>query len=63
MLDHDMRSESAEAVFRHKFSRKLTARGYRGAEMDRKVDELMRAPVRFKLDLNDEPSVSDTQPT
>lgn len=61
MLDHEIRSQDAEAVFRHKFRQKLAAQGYQGIDLDRKVEELMRAPVRFRLDLNDEPSVPDTQ--
>ena len=63
MLDHDVQSESADAVFRHKFRKRLAARGYQGAELDRKVEELMNAPVRFRLDLNEEPSARDVQPS
>jgi hypothetical protein len=63
MLGHDIQSEDAEAVFRHKFRQKLAARGYAGAELDRKVDELMRAPVRFRLDLDEEPSAQEVLPS
>jgi hypothetical protein len=56
MLDDKVASEDAEAVFRRKFREKLTARGYRGADLDRKVEELMSAPVRFRLDLSEDPS-------
>ena len=58
MLDSDVRHETAEAVFRRKFRPKLTACGYRGPELDRKVEELMDAPVRFKLDLSDDASAA-----
>jgi hypothetical protein len=61
MLDHDVQSEGAEAVFRHKMRQKLATRGYQGAELDRKVDEFMKAPVRFRLDLDEEPSARDMQ--
>lgn len=61
MLSHDTQSDGAEAVFRHKFRQKLAARGYQGAELDRKVDELMTAPVRFRLDLDEAPSTRDAQ--
>ncbi|HEY1931788.1 MAG TPA: hypothetical protein VGG99_07250 [Acetobacteraceae bacterium] len=59
MLEHDVQPEAAEAVFRRKFRQKLVARGYQGAELDRKVEELMNAPVRFRLDLNEESSAPD----
>jgi len=59
MPDQDIQSEAAEVVFRRKFCRKLAARGYAGAELDRKVEELMNAPVRFRLDLNEDPSARD----
>ena len=55
MLEDKVQSEEAEAVFRRKFREKLLARGYRGAELDRKVEELMSAPVRFRLDLSEDP--------
>jgi hypothetical protein len=61
MLDQDVQSEGAEAVFRSKFRQKLAARGYQGAELDRKVEELMNAPVRFRLDLDDGPPSRDLQ--
>ncbi|MGA3398252.1 MAG: hypothetical protein ABSC95_03450 [Acetobacteraceae bacterium] len=56
MLHHEVKSDDAEAVFRRKFRLKLAARGYQGDELDRKVEELMSAPVRFRLDLDQEPS-------
>jgi hypothetical protein len=59
MPDHDVQSEAAEAIFRRKFRQTLAARGYAGAELDRKVEELMNAPVRFRLDLNEDPSARD----
>ena len=59
MLEHDVRPEAAESVFRRKFRQKLAARGYQGAELDRKVEELMSAPVRFRLDLSEEPTTAD----
>jgi hypothetical protein len=55
MLEDDVHTEDAEAVFRRKFREKLAARGYRGADLDRKVEELMSAPVRFRLDLSEDP--------
>jgi|GEM_PF-3179052 len=58
MLDSDVRPETAEAVFRRKFRQKLAARGYQGPALDRKVDELMDAPVRFELDLTDDASAA-----
>jgi len=61
MLDHEVQSEGAETVFRNKFRQKLAARGYQGAELDRKVEELMNAPVRFRLDLDDDPPSRDIQ--
>ena len=61
MPDQDMQPEPAEAVFRRKFRQKLAARGYAGVELDRKVEELMNAPVRFQLDLNEDPSAQDMQ--
>ncbi len=61
MLDQDVQSEGAEAVFRHKFRQKLAPRGYQGSEMDRKVEEFMNAPVRFRLDLDEESSAQDVQ--
>jgi hypothetical protein len=54
MLEDDVHAEDAEAVFRRKFREKLAARGYRGADLDRKVEELMSAPVRFRLDLSED---------
>jgi hypothetical protein len=60
MLDHDVQSEDAEAVFRRKFRQKLTDRGYQGAELDRKVEELMNSPVRFQLALDEDPSAPET---
>jgi len=59
MLDHDAQSEGADAVFRRKFRQKLSARGYQGTELDRKVEELMNAPVRFRLDLEEDPSAPE----
>ena len=59
MLEHDIQHEAAEAVFRRKFRQKLAARGYQGAELDRKVDETMNAPVRFRLDLREETQSED----
>jgi hypothetical protein len=59
MPDRNVQAVGAEAVFRDKFRRKLAARGYQGAELDRKVEELMNAPVRFRLDLDEEPSAQD----
>jgi hypothetical protein len=61
MPDQDIQPEAAEAVFRRKFRQKLAARGYVGAELDRKVEELMNAPVRFQLELNEDPSAQDMQ--
>jgi hypothetical protein len=61
MLNHDVQSEDAAAVFRHKFRQKLAARGYQGAELDRKIEELMNAPVRFRLDLDESRSVGNLQ--
>lgn len=55
MLEDDVHAEDAEAIFRRKFRVKLAARGYRGAELDRRVEELMSAPVKFRLDLGDDP--------
>jgi hypothetical protein len=55
MLEDKIQTEDAEAVFRRKFREKLAARGYRGADLDRKVEKLMTAPVRFRLDLSEEP--------
>jgi hypothetical protein len=54
MLDDDVHAEDAKVVFRRKFREKLAGRGYRGAELDRRVDELMNAPVRFSLDLSED---------
>ena len=59
MLGQDVRSEGADAVFRRKFREKLAARGYRGADLDCKTEELMNAPVRFRLDLGDETPDAD----
>lgn len=59
MLDHDVQPEAAEAVFGRKLRQKLAARGYQGAELDRKLEELMNAPVRFRLDLSEDRSASD----
>jgi hypothetical protein len=59
MPDRDVQSEPAEAVFRRKCRQKLAARGYAGAELDRKVEEFMNAPIRFRLDLNEDPSTRD----
>jgi hypothetical protein len=56
MLHEHVQAEDAETVFRRKFRQKLTARGLRGEELDRKVEELMNAPVRFRLDLDETPS-------
>jgi hypothetical protein len=56
VLEDKVQSEDAEAVFRRKFREKLAARGYRGEDLDRKVEELMSAPVRFSLDLSEDPS-------
>lgn len=50
MLHDAMQAKNAETVFRCKFRQKLAARGLRGEELDRKVEELMNAPVRFRLD-------------
>ena len=50
MLDREVQSEGAEAVSRRKFRQKLATHGYQGDELDRKVEELMQAPVRFRLD-------------
>ena len=61
MLDHDVQSAGADSVFRNKFRQKLAARGYQGAELDRKVEELMNAPVRFRLDLDDDQPPGDVQ--
>ena len=61
MPDQEIQSEAAEAVFRRKFRQKLAARGYAGAELDRKVEELMNAPVRFQLDLDEDPLAQDMQ--
>jgi len=61
MPDQDIQPEAAEVVIRRKFRQKLAARGYAGAELDRKVEELMNAPVRFQLDLNEDPSAQDMQ--
>jgi hypothetical protein len=61
MPDQDIQSEAAEIVFRRKFRQKLAARGYAGAELDRKVEELMNAPVRFQLDLDEDPAAQDMQ--
>jgi hypothetical protein len=55
MLEDAVHAEGAEAVFRRKFREKLAARGYRGAELDRRIEELMGASVRFRLDLNKDP--------
>ena len=58
MLEHDVQPGTAEAVFERKLRQKLAARGYQGAELDRKLDELMNAPVRFRLDLSEESSAT-----
>jgi hypothetical protein len=63
MLDHEVRSDDAETVFRHKFRVKLAARGYQGVELDRKVEELMNAPVRFRLDLDEGPLAHPAAPS
>jgi hypothetical protein len=52
-LTEESPAEDAETVFRRKFREKLAARGYQGEELDRKVEEVMNAPVRFRLDLDD----------
>lgn len=52
-LTEDSPIEDAETVFRRKFREKLAARGYQGVELERKVEELMNAPVRFRLNLDD----------
>lgn len=54
MLAHNIDPDAAEAVFRRKFRQKLAARGYQGADLDRKIDELMNAPVGFRLELQAE---------
>jgi hypothetical protein len=59
MLEHDVQPEAAEAVFRRKLREKLVARGYKGGELERKLEELIAAPVRFRLDLSEEPSAQD----
>jgi hypothetical protein len=61
MLDDAVQSEGAEAVFRRKFRQKLVARGFEGAELDRKVEEVMNAPVRFRLDLDEDLPPRDMQ--
>jgi hypothetical protein len=59
MLEHDIEPDAAEGVFRRKFRQKLAARGYQGADLEQKIEELMNAPVRFRLDLQDEPPGQD----
>jgi len=59
MLEHDVQPDAAEVVFERKLRQKLAARGYRGAALDRKLAELMKAPIRFELDLSEESSASD----
>ena len=61
MADRDSQSATAEAVFRRKVRQKLAVRGCVGAELDRKVEELMNAPVRFQFDLSEDPSAQDIQ--
>ena len=61
ILVSDLRPETAETVFRRKFRQKLAARGYQGPDLDRKVEEVMNTPVRFKLDLNDDASAADAR--
>jgi hypothetical protein len=55
MPEDDVHAKHAEAVFRGKFHQKLAAHGYRGAELDCRVEELMGAPVSFRLDLGEDP--------
>ena len=55
-MNEDIQTEDAETVFRRKFRQKLAAKGYKGIELDHKVEEIMNAPVRFKLNLNKEPN-------
>jgi hypothetical protein len=55
VLHEAAQTEDAETVFRRKFRQKLAAGGLRGEELDRKVEELMNAPVRFRLDLDETP--------
>jgi hypothetical protein len=55
MLEGDSHAEDAEAVFRRDFREKLAARGFRGTELHRRAGELMNAPVRFRLDLSQDP--------
>ena len=55
MQNQAMQTEDAETVFRRKFRQRFAARGYRGEELDRKVDKFMNAPVRFQLDLGETP--------
>lgn len=52
-LTEDSSAEDAETVFRRKFREKLAARGYKGDELERKVEAVMNAPVRFHLDTDD----------
>jgi hypothetical protein len=54
VFDDDLQPEEAHAVFRRKFRQKLAAKFYRGADLDRKVEQRMTAPVRFTLDLNED---------
>ena len=55
-VNEDVQVEDAITVFRRKFREKLAARGYVGKELDQEVEEMMNAPVRFRLDLSDETS-------
>ncbi len=56
MLHEAEQVDDAETVFRRKFRQKLADRGLRGEALERKVKELMTAPVRFRLDLDQTPS-------
>ncbi len=49
--EHDLRD--AEGEFRRRLRQKLAARGYAGAGLDAKVDELLRKGVKLRLNVEE----------
>ncbi len=45
--------KDAETEFRHRLVQKLAARGYEGAAIDRKVEELLRRGVKLRLNIDE----------
>ncbi len=43
----------AESEFRRRLAAKLKVRGYEGAALERKIEELLRKPVGLRLNLEE----------